>query len=383
MVDRIFQRFRESNRNTFIFIFLVSFFYKFTLSWQSGISRGWQDEIGWRDFAANHNLLSTILEFDAGYPTPFIRGLSYILTPFSTKNFVIWHIVVLFCISASISSLAFSKVINLQSKLVTAGILCTFPSFDLLLLHNLPYWTYIALFVVLINVIAMKDQLDARLFFVTLFLILASAKPQILISIFALIFISIFVEPQLRKKLVGLVIPTLLIFLIGRFSGSSLDLDLDYQSFVNFLITVFAHFLAIVTSVPTLLVFAIASYLETSFLISLYFFLATGSTLLYLFKSRVNGKPSILELSIALSFAGIVSSLYTFANSGWSKNDLLISNEYLSLFSRHYLPVILNVVILILLRFHERKSARFLVFAASLQNVILQIFLYRQLYKPV
>lgn len=364
-------------------IFLVSFLYKFTLSWQTGITKGWQDEIGWRDFAANHDLLSTIVEFDAGYPTPFIRLLSYILTPFSATNFVIWHIVVLFCISASCASLAFSKVMNHQSKLITAGILCSFPSFDLLLLHNLSYWAYIPLFVLLTNVIAMKDQLDVRLFFVALFLIMASAKPQILISIVALIFISIFTEPPLRKKLVGLTIPTLVIFLIGRYSGSSLDLDLDYQSFLNYLFTLCAHFFAINTSVLTLIVFAISKNLGFSFLISFYFLFATGVTIYFLFKSQINGQPSILVFSIVLSFAAVVSSLYTFANSGWSQNDLLISNEYLSLFSRHYLPVILNVVILIMLRFHERKSAQFLISIAILQNVILQIFFYEHLYKPV
>jgi hypothetical protein len=383
MVDRIIQRFRDLNKNTFILIFLVSLFYKFTLSWQSGITMGWQDEIGWKDFAANHNLLRTIAEFDAGYPTPVVRGLSYILTPFSTSNFIIWHIVVMLCISASISSLAFSKVMNHQSKLITAGILCSFPSFDLLLLHNLSYWAYVPLFVVLTNVIAMKVQLDARLFFVILLLVTASAKPQILISIIALIFISIFVESRLRWKLVSLTIPILLMFLIGRYSGRSLDLNLDYQSLLNYLFTVCAHFFAINTPIPTLLVFATAKYLEFSFLISFYFLFATGVTIYFLIKSRVNGKTSILVLSIALSFATVVSSLYVFANSGWSQNDLLRSSEYLSLFSRHYLPVILNVTFLILLRFHERRSARFLILAAILQNVILQIFLFKQLYKPV
>jgi len=383
MVDRIIQRFRDLNKNTFILIFLVSLFYKFTLSWQSGITMGWQDEIGWKDFAANHNLLRTIAEFDTGYPTPVVRGLSYILTPFSTSNFIIWHIAVMLCISASISSLAFSKVMNHQSKLITAGILCSFPSFDLLLLHNLSYWAYVPLFVVLTNVIAMKVQLDARLFFVILLLVTASAKPQILISIIALIFISVFVESRLRWKLVSLTIPILLMFLIGRYSGRSLDLNLDYQSLLNYLFTVCAHFFAINTPIPTLLVFATAKYLEFSFLISFYFLFATGVTIYFLIKSRVNGKTSILVLSIALSFATVVSSLYVFANSGWSQNDLLRSSEYLSLFSRHYLPVILNVTFLILLRFHERRSARFLILAAILQNVILQIFLFKQLYKPV
>jgi hypothetical protein len=383
MVDRIIQRFGESNKNTFILIFVVSFFYKFTLSWQSGITMGWQDEIGWRDFAASHSLLVTLAEFDSGYPTPFIRGLSYVLTPFSTSNFLIWHIAVLLFISASISILAFSKVINRQSQVITAGILCTFPSFDLLLLHNLSYWAYVPLFVVLTNVIAMKVQLDARLFFVMLFFVIASAKPQILISIIALILISIFVESRLRKKLLSLSILILLMFLIGRCSGRSLDLNLDYQSLLNYLFTICAHFFAVNTSIPTLLVFATSKYLQFSFLISFYFLFATGITIYFLIKSRANGKRSILALSIALSFATVVSSLYVFANSGWSQNDLLISSEYLSLFSRHYLPVILNVVFLILLRFHGKQRARFLILAAILQNVILQIFLFKQLYKPV
>jgi hypothetical protein len=229
----------------------------------------------------------------------------------------------------------------------------------------------------------MKNQLDARLFFVTLFLIAASAKPQLLISIFALIFISIFVESRLRKKLVGLTVPIILLFIIGRYSGNSLNLDLDYESFLNYIFTFCAHFITINTSVPTLLVFAIAKYSEYVFLISFYFVVAAGVTVYFLFKSRANGKPSILELSITISFIAVVSSLYTFANSGWSQNDLLVSSEYLSLFSRHYLPVILNAAILILLRFHERRSAQLLVLVAILQNVILQIFLYKELYKPV
>jgi hypothetical protein len=383
MVDRIFHRLTQSSKSTFLLIFLVSFFYKLTLSWQSGISTGWQDELGWRNFASTHSFLRTITEFDAGYPTPIIRGFSFLLTQISTEHFLIWHVLVLLCISASLASLAFSKAINSQSQVIIAGILCTFPSFDLLLLHNLSYWAYIPVFIILTNVIVTKNQVDIRLFLVTLFLITASAKPQLLVSIFSLILISTFIDSRMHRRLSLLLIPIVLMFLIGRLSGSSLHLDLDYQSFLNFFVTVCAHFVAVNTSVPTLLVFAIAKYLDFSFLILFYYISASGFTIYFLFKSRLNGKQSILLFSIVLSFISVVSSLYTFANSGWSQNDLLISDEYLSLFSRHYLPVILNIAFLILIRFHERKSARILIAVAILQNVFLQIVLFRQLYKPV
>jgi hypothetical protein len=383
MTNRLFQSSRGSNKYVFSLIFLTSFFYKLTLAWRSGIAAGWQDEIGWRNFAANHSFLTTITEFDSGYPTPVIRGVSFILAQLTTTNFLIWHIIVLICISISIASIAFSHLLNNQSKILVGGILCSFPSFDLLLLHNLSYWAYIPLFIALTNVIAMKVELNTRLLFLIFSLIIAASKPQILISAFALIFISILVNSQLRVRLASLTFPILILFLIGRYSSSSLSLDLDIDSSINYLLTICAHFLLVSTPIPTLVFFAIAKYSGFSFVILLYFVFATGVTFYIFFKSRVGGKSSILVFSIAVSFAVGLSSLYIFANSGWSQNNLLFSDEYLSLFSRHYLPIILNVVFLILLRFCESKYANYLILSAILQNVFLQVVLFEQFYQPI
>jgi hypothetical protein len=75
--------------------------------------------------------------------------------------------------------------------------------------------------------------------------------------------------------------------------------------------------------------------------------------------------------------------LYFFANSGWSQDNLLTSVIYTSLFSRHYLPIILLVCsVLISVIKRDRVLSVVLVFAV-IQNLLMQIFLFTRLYGPV
>jgi phosphoglycerol transferase MdoB-like AlkP superfamily enzyme len=76
-------------------------------------------------------------------------------------------------------------------------------------------------------------------------------------------------------------------------------------------------------------------------------------------------------------------SLYFFPNSGWSQDNLYVSNTYTSLFSRHYLPIIMCVAVLLALKSQENRILKILLLFSSIQNIALQLFLYHQLYNPI
>jgi hypothetical protein len=137
----------------FITIFVLSFLFKLLLAWRSGITRGWQDELSWVHLAQTNDFFTTITELDAGYPTPLLRAFSFAITQISDSNFLFWHICVLIVISGSLASLAFSRALKTKSQYLVSGLACSYPSFDLLLMHNLSYWAFIPLFVTLSNIL--------------------------------------------------------------------------------------------------------------------------------------------------------------------------------------------------------------------------------------
>jgi len=382
MIERGVKRRQVSEWANFTLIFSLSFLYKFVIAWRSGIESGWQDEISWRVFASTHTLPATVTEYDAGYPTPVIRALSFLLAQIS-ESYLFCHVIVLLLISTSIASLAFCRITSNKTNFLIAGLVCSYPSFDLLLLHNLSYWLYIPLFVTLINVLSAKVKLTVSMSLATILLISAASKPQILLGVFALIAISIAFRSEMRARLAILTIPIFVLFLAGRLSKSSLNLDLDWHSAVNFVLTVWSHFFVAISSAPTLLFFATAKYFGVGLIITAYFITANVLTLKMYLVTKNEVVDSVLVNSVLASFMISVSSLYIFANSGWSQNNLLSSYEYTSLFSRHYLPIILNISFLIAFRYGGRKVFQYLITFAILQNVCLQVALFHQLYKPI
>jgi hypothetical protein len=369
-------------------IFFLTYLAKLLFAWRTGIENGWQDELGWQKTALSNSFLETAINYDAGYPTPLLRALSYVLANISPASFVVWHLVVLLIISACVASLAFSKIVSTDSSLIIAGVVSAYPSFDLLLLHNLSYWVFIPLFVVSTNLLhstnEVREKQKKRGGYSTFMfsLVILAAKPQILIATFILSICAILKQRELNARLI--IVPTTILCLLfaGRVSDNPLNLALDIASIYNFLLTILSHFVVVSAPLVILAVFAF-SRLITFELVALYLLTANflvGRIVFSRYKLVIQFR---LIQGIFLAFISYTFSLYFFPNSAWSQNNLLTSEVYTSLFSRHYLPIILSVSFLIILAFREHRYSRILLFMAFVQSSIMQIALFSKFYAPV
>lgn len=370
-----------STYRTFFSIFVFTFLTKLIFAWRSGIRLGWQDEIAWEKTALTNTFLQTVTSYDAGYPTPVLRAFSYLLTHTKTEDFLLWHLSVLLIISLCTSSLAFSRQISLNKRLMLGCLLATYPSFDLLLLHNLSYYLFIPLYAILTNRINSEDTLSKRTSATILILFASTAKPQLLVSL-----LFLYVYLMLKKKTTRfdsfmiLVVLTILLSL-GRLSQTPITLALDIESLVNFPLTLASHFTNVMLPAFTLFVYFADRVIDLP-IISVYF---VCSSLLFAWLYYRNRKIENYSFAIVSFVAFCVYSLglYFFSNSGWSQDNLLTSGYYTSLFSRHYLPItLLACSVLISLIKRDRVLNVVLVFAV-IQNLVMQIFLFTRLYAPV
>lgn len=360
---------------------MFTFLTKLLFAWRSGIRLGWQDEIAWEKTAVTSTFLQTVTSYDAGYPTPVLRALSFLLTHTKSEDFLLWHLSVLLIISLCTSSLAFSRQISLNKRLMLGCLLATYPSFDLLLLHNLSYWTFIPLFVILTNRINSEDNLSKRARATILILLVSTSKPQLLVS---LLFLCVYL--MLKKKMTRFDSFTVLVVLsvllsLGRLSQTPITLALDIESLVNFPLTAASHFTNVMLPAFALCIYFAGRVIDLP-IISVYF---VCSSLLFAWLYYRNRKIENYSLAFVSFVAFCVYSLglYFFANSGWSQDNLLSSVIYTSLFSRHYLPIILLVSgVLISFIKRDRLMNVVLVFAV-IQNLLMQIFLFTRLYAPV
>ena len=370
-----------STYTTFLSIFVFTFLTKFLFAWRSGINLGWQDEIDWKNTALASTFLQTVTSYDAGYPTPTLRALSFFLARTNTENFLLWHLSVLIIISLCTSSVAFSRSSSLDKRLMLGCLLATYPSFDLLLLFNLSYWTFIPLFVILTNLVNSEDKLSKGTRATIFVLLVSAAKPQILFSLFFCIFYLMLKNKISRfDSFVVLVTLTVLISL-GRLSQTPISLSLDIESLVNFPLTIASHFTNVMFPAFTMFVYFSNRVLDLP-IIPVYFVCSSLFLLGLYYRNRKIGNYSFAFVSFVI-FCVYSISLYFFANSGWSQDSLLSSGNYTSLFSRHYLPIILLVCsVLISLIKKDRMLNTVLVFAV-IQNLLMQIFLYDRLYGPI
>jgi hypothetical protein len=370
-------------RRQFLLIFILTFLYKLLFAWRTGVSRGWQDEIAWKTHAASEGLLETVTRFDAGYPTPLLRTFSFVLEQFTTNDFTLWHICILLIISGSVASLAHSRIIAFNDRYVLAGLVCSYPSFDLLLLHNLSYWTFIPLFVLLSNVLYGKKQINLVFLVFAFVLITFTAKPQLLIAV-ALPLVCVGVVNQRINKSVFILIALIgLIVVLGRTSENPLGLELDLNSVLNLILTINSHFFNVAAPVFVLGSYAISKYFNSFGFIFATLVLPNILVLPKWFKLIVYSKDAIRFKILYFLFFLSASGLYFFPNSGWSQDNLLTSNVYTSLFSRHYLPIVFLAGLILLMLCPKGKWTKFLLSFATIQNIFLQVYLFHQLYAPI
>lgn len=383
MRNRILETFRTSRTHTFFGLFIASFLYKFAFCWPNGIASGWQDELAWKQFADSSGFVKTLVELDSGYPAPLVRALSYGLANMVNANYIVWHLVILIIISMSIASIAFSRITGFESRIFIAGLLVTFPSFDLLLLHNVSYWTFIPLFALNLELIAKKTFLTNKRALFILVLILCSTKPQLLAVTLFMLLVIYSISKNSRRLLILPIATTFFMLVSGRLSSNSIELDISHSTALNFIITITSHLVNVFLPLLLLFAFRISKNFEMPSLISAYFFLANCAAVTYFWKNLKHLKAEKRLPIYALVFVIYAASLYIFPNSGWSNASLLKSYDSVSLFSRHYLPVTLFVSYFVAV---SLKSQRFLfqIFSiAILQNTLLQVFLYTRLYKPM
>lgn len=372
----------RTRRADFLLVCFSSFIFKYVLSWQQGMHFGWQDELAWSAYAKSHSFTGTISQLDAGYPTPLLRSLSFLLGNLFPGDFYIWHLAVIFFISLAVASLTLSKVLNRASRYVVAGVLISYPSFDLLLLHNLAYWMFIPLFVALTNIYMEHGKISFSRELIIVTLLFASTKPQLLISALILL-VCIFRRKQSSNlQLFFLSIPTISLLVAGRLSHTKLEVSLDWASLGNFFLTFFAHFTFALFPIFTLVIYGASKYLGYGWIITFYILCSVLISWIEFFRTKLN-KISDINRIILISSLPTIASVYFFGNSGWSQDDLLTSNIYTSLFSRHYLPILLFVTFLIFNEVSRFRIRLYLALGAVLQNSLLQVLLFQKFYKPI
>lgn len=379
MIWKLIDLAKTSRKSTYAGLFFTCLLYKIFFSWRMGIFTGWQDELLWVRQANTNNLTDTVLEPDSGYPTPILRLISYLVSNFSGFSFALLHVVGLLMISASVASLAFSKKLSFESRLLVAGCVIAYPSFDLLLFHNISYWTFIPLFVILVDLLFQESNLTVKYSFSVLFLILSSAKPQLLVSIIILLFALFIYRKDLRNCLYAPISISVLLLVLGRFSTQSINLRIDPSVVTNFLLTASSHIGNVTCPFLILVVFRASKYLQNVGLIFGYFLISTLLISFYLFKYRIKESKN---LAIILSLLTYVASLYLFPNSGWSNPNILTSHDSISLFSRHYLPVVYIVAYMLSLIVESKLHFRVLILLSIFQNIFMQIALFSRIYKP-
>jgi len=382
VTTRIANLLNGNRRRQFLYIFIFTFLYKLLFAWRTGISRGWQDELSWNILARGGSFFQTINQLDAGYPTPILRAFSVVLAHTTDESFFVWHVSILLAMSGSLASLAYSKAINTRSRYLVAGLVACYPSFDLLLLHNLSYWTLIPLFVILSNILFGKADLSMTQFLSIIFLVLLTAKPQILIMVLILI-VSIGVSSKsFRTHLLILSAITLSLISIGRFSNNSIDLRIDSPSLFNLGVTINSHLINIVVMFFVLVLYKTSKIFNQPTLIGFYYVTVSCAVSYILYKFFRSKKRDFRTLLVFFALITYISSLYVFPNSGWSNDGLLSSSDFISLYSRHYLPVVVIGSFLLTKIIGNAKLLLTLLSLGVLQNIAIQIAVFNQLYRP-
>jgi hypothetical protein len=285
-------------------------------------------------------------------------------------------------ISFCVSFLSFSKIASRKELLIIGGLLATYPSFDLLLLHNLSYWLFIPLFVILTNLLDGFTKVNWQHISSILFLLVATSKPQILVTV--LVLCSYLIYQRIISKSVFLLVFGVLVLMLslGRLSQNSITLNFDFESLINFPLSVSSHFINVSAPLLTLIVYATSRITDQP--VIPFFFLISNVILFWrLFSAWGKLENFRLHALLFLTFSAYALSLYFFPNSGWSQDNLLNSVIYTSLFSRHYLPIVLMLSFILLLAEKANRTSMVILALAVAQNLGMQVLLYSQFFKPV
>ena len=140
---------------------------------------------------------------------------------------------------------------------------------------------------------------------------------------------------------------------LGRLSQSPITLEVDIESLVNFPLTVSSHLFNVLFPLLTLTIYALNKTIG-SLIIPAYFVFCNLALFCALWVRNRRLHISQPALVLFVTFNVYALGLYFFPNSGWSQDSLLYAGVYSSLFSRHYLPIVL-LVCFVLFNFKKQK----------------------------
>lgn len=261
-----------------------------------------------------------LLKLDAGYPVPALRLASSFLFSFIDSPIIFNCILIIIGTCCLVSPLVQNVHESLPSvRLGVVIALSAFTSFDLLLLHNLPYLLAIPLIALLKDSPTNSATRNLAIFLLTLL----AAKPQILLVVLFVIFYQLVRDPGFKMqspKRILLRLPTIVLAVIllvfGRLSESSITFDSGtLLSPMSIVMPPFIFVSQVIPIVPfvlsALVYFGLSDYRLVAILMWSAMLGVVGIWGIFIYKSesrlRVIGFTFLTTLPLLL-----------FPNSGWS-----------------------------------------------------------------
>ena len=384
---------------------LIISFYRIFFMWHLNITTARQDEVQWLP-QSNVPFTRYVLLRDSGYPVPALRAALWIIDrAFGPHAIAIVHILAAVICGLSLSTLLTLKLLNIQTRWLLVIILGMYPSADLLLWHNISYFTFIGAFVLIGKYLVdncTEHLPSSKYFWPTLILFIAmSSKPQLLGAIWlSLLYVIFSTRKDFKKRIpINLLISSIimmitLLIIFGRQSSSSLNLHLGHahEYFLRLLLTVPSIIGGLlIPIISTALVGALRKHGDLGALLILKSIIMSIGALSVCYtllqknirKNLKESKNWIRILSIGA--VPIIIGNSVFPNSGWSDTNYLSGTCTICLYQRHYLPVLFIAIMLASIIITKALSVRIInrIFLILIvQEFTLNLLLYGRLYNP-
>lgn len=367
----------------FLTAFSAVVLWRIIFLWRKNINNFHQDEIVWYKESKLHTFFDYIGLPDSGYPTPLLRAFMWIASRTIIGNPFQIHLLSVMIVALCCSSILVLEGFNRRDLCVASIILGCFPSFDLLLWHNLSYYTFIPLMVVFLNGYSGTKNRFSMIAGVHL-LVIFSCKPQLLASCISILFLLALRHLRQNHTLpllqVGSSLVPLSLLIVGRQHQQSLHLQVGTKEFLVGIAALVI--LPISILVPALFV-GFSGFLRIHSQFSLIFILQlilVASQNFVLAVNRVRLKQILRSERyqiLLVSAVPIYISLFIFGNSTWGNDFFWRIRCTECLFQRHIFPLVLIVVFTIL---QKQNSRKFILLLSYLSQIMaIAIFAYSAL----
>ena len=375
-------------RSYFLTAFSVISLWRATCLWRENINHFHQDEIAWYRDSTSHSFLEYVGMPDSGYPTPLLRAILWTASHAFNGNPTYIHILSVVIVALCCASVLLLRDSSKKDLTVVAIALGCFPSFDLLLWHNLSYYGFIPLMVLFLNGMS-RSRTGYLIFVVMQFLIVFSCKPQLLVADLAVLFLL--AARYFRQNyslaflyLASSILPFFLL-MVGRQNSHSLHLQISPRGFVIGLMALAIAPIAI--TLPAIFV-GLSGFLRIhskTLLTTVLELTLVATQSVFLFPKRAHIK-SIIDTQrkqiIFVSGVPLYISLFIFGNSTWG-NDLFWRVQCTEcLFQRHIYPLVV-LFVFSLLQVKNTFLRKSLSYALLIQVLALGFFAYSALYSSI